>query len=135
MDEQHVIQEAGTTPPAAPDASPAATPAESATQPASEGTVEHLGDTWAPGVQAVAVSPRSRRFRWGVAVAVVAIVALITAAGTFVLSGAAGARSLTASVAPQNTVFFMEVRSDLPGDQRSKLADFMSHFPGFAGQA
>jgi hypothetical protein len=128
VDEQYAAAEAGAT-------TSAAGPAGSVVQTAPEGTVEPLGDTWAPGVQAVAVSPRSRRFRWGVAVAVVAIVSLITVGGTFVLSGAAGARSLTASVAPQTTVLFMEVRSDLPGDQRSKLADFMSHFPGFADRS
>ena len=38
-------------------------------------------------------------------------------------------------MAPKNSIFFMEVRTDLPGDQRAKLADFMSHFPGFQDRA
>jgi hypothetical protein len=109
--------------------SPAAVPAEVPAAP--QGTVEHLGDNWAPGVVPQAVSARSRRFRWGVALAVVAMVAIVTAGGAFVLSGASGPRSLTAAVAPSGTVFFMEIRTDLPGDQRSNLATFMSHFPGF----
>jgi hypothetical protein len=94
-----------------------------------------IADGWAAGVRPVAVSPRSRRFRWGVAGAIVAIVVLATSAGAFVLSGASGAKSLTAAMAPKSSVFFMEVRTDLPGDQRTKLADFMSHFPGFADRS
>ena len=99
------------------------------------GTVVPMGEGWAPGVYPVSVSPRSRRFRWAIAGSVVLIVALITAGAAFVLSGATSARSLTASVAPKNTIEFMEVRTDLPGDQHAKLADFMSHFPGFKDQA
>jgi hypothetical protein len=99
--------------------------------PVPQAAVVPMGDQWAAGVNPVAVAPRSRRFRWGVAGAVVLVVAVATAAGAFVLSGAAGAKSLTAAVAPKNSIYFMEVRTDLPGDQRAKLADFMSHFPGF----
>jgi hypothetical protein len=94
-------------------------------------TVVPMGETWAAGVNPVSVSPRSRRLRWGIAGAVVLCVVVATAAGAFVLSGAAGAKSLTASVAPKDAVGFLEVRTDLPGDQHAKLADFMSHFPGF----
>jgi hypothetical protein len=101
------------------------------TEPAPQGTIVNVGDQWAPGVHPAVVSPRSRRLRWGIAGAVVLCVALVTAGGVFVLSGAAGAKSLTASVAPKNAVAFLEVRTDLPGDQHAKLADFMSHFPGF----
>jgi hypothetical protein len=93
-----------------------------------------MGEGWAPGVYPVSVSPRSRRLRWGIAGSIVLAVALITAAGAFVLSGT-GAKSLTAGAAPKNTIEFMEVRTDLPGDQHAKLADFMSHFPGFKDQA
>jgi hypothetical protein len=101
------------------------------TEPVPQGTIVPVGDEWAPGVHPVVVSPRSRRLRWGIAGAVVLCVALVTAGGVFVLSGAAGAKSLTASVAPKNAVAFLEVRTDLPGDQHARLADFMSHFPGF----
>jgi hypothetical protein len=78
---------------------------------------------------------RRTRLRWGIAAAVCLVAVIVSGAGAWVLSGAAGERSLTSSVAPQNTVFFMEIRSDLPGNQRSKMADFMTHFPGFADRA
>lgn len=100
-----------------------------------EPTVVPMGDAWASGVQPLSVSPRSRRLRWAVAGLVVACVLVATAAGAFVLSGAAGAKSLTASAAPKNAVAFLEIRTDLPGDQHAMLADFMSHFPGFADRA
>ena len=90
---------------------------------------------WAQGVYTTPVSRRSRRLRWGIAGAVILCVVLVTAAGAFVLSGAAGSKSLTASVAPKNTIAFMEIRTDLPGDQHAKLAQFMSHFPGFKDQS
>jgi hypothetical protein len=93
-----------------------------------------MGEGWAPGVYPVPVLPRSKRLRWGIAGSVVLVVALVTAAGAFVLSGA-GSKSLTASMAPKNSIGFIEIRTDLPGDQHSKLADFMSHFPGFKDQA
>jgi hypothetical protein len=90
-----------------------------------------VGEGWAPGVAPVSVAPRASRMRWTFAAAVVICVTVATAAGAFVLSGAAGSKSLTAGVAPRNAMFFMEVRTDLPGDQHTKLAGFMSHFPGF----
>lgn len=98
---------------------------------APQATVVPMGDEWAAGVGRTAVSPRSRRLRWGIAGAVVLAVTLVTAGGVFVLSGAAGAKSLTAGVAPKNAVAFLEIRTDLPGDQHALLSDFLSHFPGF----
>jgi hypothetical protein len=103
--------------------------------PAPQGSVVPAGANWVPGVYPMPVASRSHRLRWGIAGAVVMCVALVTAAGAFVLSGAAGQKSLTASVAPKNAIAFLEVRVDLPGDQRAKLADFMSHFPGFQDRA
>ncbi len=103
--------------------------------PAPVGTIVPIGDQWADGVKPAMVSSRSRRLRWGIAGAVVLCVAMVTAAGVFVLSGAAGAKSLTAGVAPKDAVAFLEIRTDLPGDQQANLADFMSHFPGFEDRA
>jgi hypothetical protein len=100
-----------------------------------QGALIPMADEWAAGVHPVAIAAPSRRFRWAVAGAIVVIVTLATTAGAFVLSGAAGAKSLTAGIAPRNSIFFMEVRADLPGDQRTKLAGFMSHFPGFQDRA
>lgn len=98
-------------------------------------TLSPIGDSWAANVHPVAVSPRSKRLRWGIAGAIVVAVVVATAAGAFALSGAAGSKSLTASLAPRNAVAFLEVRTDLPGDQHARLADFMSHFPGFKDRA
>ena len=101
------------------------------TAPEPQATVVPIGETWAPGVYPAPVAPRGHKLRWGIAGAVVLCVALVTGAGIFVLSGASGSKSLTASAAPKGTLMFLEVRTDLPGDQHAKLADFMSHFPGF----
>jgi hypothetical protein len=103
--------------------------------PEPQATVVPIGDAWAPGIYPVPVAGRGRKLRWGIAGAIVLIVVLVTGAGIFVLSGASGSKSLTASVAPKGTVAFLEVRTDLPGDQHAKLADFMSHFPGFKDRA
>src|ERR1035437_3486105 len=103
--------------------------------PVPEATLLPIGETWAADVHPVPVSPRSKRLRWGIVGAIVVAVLVVTAAGAFVLSGAAGSKSLTASLAPKNSVAFLEVRTDLPGDQRARLADFMSHFPGFKDRA
>ena len=103
--------------------------------PIPEATLSPIGEKWAADVHRVAVAPRSRRLRWGIAGAIVVAVVVATAAGLFALSGAAGSKSLTASIAPKNSVAFLEVRTDLPGDQHARLADFMSHFPGFKDRA
>jgi Protein of unknown function (DUF3352) len=110
-------------------------PEPSRPQSQSEGSVISAGEGWASGVHPHQVGSPSRRFRWTVAGAVVLCLALVTAAGAYVLSGASGTKSLTASMAPKNSVVFVELRTDLPGDQHQKLADFMSHFPGFADRA
>jgi hypothetical protein len=105
-------------------------------QGASGARLEPIGETWAAGVGPVRVGGRSSRFRWAIALGIVLIVALVTVGGAFVLSGAGGtAKSLTAGNAPKNTLMFIDLRSDLPGDQHQKLADFMSHFPGFKDRA
>jgi hypothetical protein len=102
----------------------------------SEPRLEPLGETWVTGVGSVQIGPRGRRFRWAVALGVVLIVTLTTVGGAFVLSGASGAaKSLTAGYAPKDTVAFVDLRADLPGDQHQNLADFMSVFPGFKDRA
>jgi Protein of unknown function (DUF3352) len=99
-----------------------------------QGSVVPMPGGWAAGVTPMPVIRRSRK-RWAIAGAVVLCVALATVGGAFVLSGAVGSKSLTAGVAPKDTLVFMELRTDLPGDQHAKLADFMSHFPGFADRS
>jgi hypothetical protein len=98
--------------------------------------MEPIGETWASGVGPTRLGGRTSRFRWAIALGVVLVVAMVTVASAFVLSGAGGsAKSLTAGNAPKNAVMFVDLRTDLPGDQHQKLADFMSHFPGFKDRA
>src|ERR1035437_5812691 len=72
--------------------------------PIPEATLSPIGEKWAADVHRVAVAPRSKRLRWGIAGAIVVTVVVATAAGLFALSGAAGSKSLTASIAPKNSV-------------------------------
>ena len=80
-------------------------------------------------------SSAQARWRWAiVALATIAVVAVV--GGLFLLGGPrAGAPSTSALYAPADTVAYAEMRFDLPGDQRQRLAAFMSHFPGFADPA
>lgn len=75
------------------------------------------------------------RWRWAVVgVATIFVVGLLGA--VFILSQPrAGTPSTVARYAPADTALYMEARLDLPGDQHNLIAQFMSHFPGFADQA
>ncbi len=74
-----------------------------------------------------------RRLRWAVALVVVALAVGATAAAAALLTGASSP-STVARWAPADAVGFVEVRADLPGDQRAALGEFLSAFPGFADQ-
>jgi hypothetical protein len=75
------------------------------------------------------------RWRWVAAgLATVLVVAVVV--GLFIFLGSRPATpSLVAQFAPADTTAYVELRMDLPGDQRDRLATFMSHFPGFADPA
>lgn len=76
--------------------------------------------------------PGSSRTRWLVAgVATLAVVALV-AGLTLLVGPRSGSPSAVAMYAPADTVTYVELRLDLPGDQRERLIAFMSKFPGFA---
>jgi hypothetical protein len=78
---------------------------------------------------------RNGRWRW-VAAGLATILVLIVAAAVFIFIGQQPATpSLVAQYAPADSVAYAEIRLDLPGDQRERLATFMSHFPGFADPA
>ena len=79
-------------------------------------------------------APRMSRWRWLVALIVVALVTAGTVAGTVLLTGAGGP-STAARWAPSDAVVYAELRADLPGDQRAALGELLSAFPGFADQA
>jgi hypothetical protein len=75
--------------------------------------------------------PRSK-WRWVAAlVATVAVIAVVV--GVFLLAGPrVGTPSLVSHYVAADTPAYLELRLDLPGDQRDRVVSFMSHFPGFA---
>ena len=74
------------------------------------------------------------RLRWGIALVVTVIVVAIAAAAFSLLAGQTAPSKLLGYV-PADSVIYGEVRLDLPGDQRQKLGEFLSKFPGFADQS
>jgi hypothetical protein len=89
--------------------------------------------------QAVRGSTRSRprtasRFRWAVA-AFVTLIVLAASAGGFAILSAGAATSALVGYVPADSVGYLELRLDAPGDQRQNAANLLSHFPGFADQS
>jgi hypothetical protein len=91
----------------------------------------------APTAPSAAGQPMTMNSRWRWAVVGVATVLVVGLLGAvFVLAQPrSGTPSTVARYAPANTAMYMEARLDLPGDQHNLIAQFMSHFPGFADQA
>ncbi len=79
------------------------------------------------------VRPKSRA-RWIAALGVVGLVIVGSVLAGLALTGSSPAATVTGYV-PANSVMYGEVRLDLPGDQRAKIGEFLSKFPGFADQA
>ena len=72
--------------------------------------------------------------RWGVAlIAVAVMVGVISVAVALLAAG--GGTSAVGGWIPKGTVAYLEIRADLPGDQRAKVGDLLAKFPGFADQA
>ena len=103
--------------PASPDALPTLTP------------VARVEGVSVPLIQPVK-PPRGGRARW--AIALVATLVVVLVAGGLVAFAGAGAASVAPAYAPSDALLYMDIRGDLPGDQRQQLATFMAHFPGFA---
>jgi hypothetical protein len=82
-----------------------------------------------------AAGGRSRNaLRWGAAFLALALVVGVVAVAAAVLgSGSTG--SAVRGWLPTDTVVYLEIRADLPGDQRAKVGDILARFPGFADQA
>ncbi len=79
-------------------------------------------------------SPRNR-LRWAVA-GVATVLVFVLVGGALILSRPrAGTPSVVEHYVPADTAAYVDVRLDMPGDQRDKLAAFMGHFPGFADPA
>jgi Protein of unknown function (DUF3352) len=77
---------------------------------------------------------RPSRVRWAIALVGVALVLGVTAAIVALASGRPSP-SIAVGYMPDDAVQYSEYRFDLPGDQRQKLASFLSAFPGFDDQA
>ncbi|MEO8230463.1 MAG: DUF3352 domain-containing protein [Chloroflexota bacterium] len=122
-------------PPDAPTAARAARPSDAAAAPAYVASVEPLA-TPETLTAPVAVSPvqRPSRARWGVAGLIALVVVALSAAGLFVLVGTSS-NAAVAAWTPADAALYVEIRGDLPGDQRQNLGRFLAHFPGFADQA
>jgi hypothetical protein len=137
---------------------PAPTAAEPSPAPAAAPAWVQPGPSWAePGLpsvepadetapaQAVAretaaggeggTTRRSSSIRWAIALGGIAIVIGITIAILALTSGSRPTPSIAVGYMPSDTVQYGEYRLDLPGDQRQKLAAYLSKLPGFADQA
>jgi Protein of unknown function (DUF3352) len=84
--------------------------------------------------EASTTAPRPSRTRWFVAAAAIALVIAATALITLSLTASAPSSAVLGYV-PADSTMYGEVRLDLPGDQRQKVGQFLSKFPGFADQA
>ena len=72
--------------------------------------------------------------RWILAIVGIVIVAVASFAIVSLVGGRPSA-STAMGYMPATTVNYTEIRLDLPGDQRQKLAAFVSAFPGFKDQS
>ena len=97
------------------------------------GSVEPTAESGTFGATGQPARGRSRG-RWLLALVGV----LVVAVGSYLIVSLAGARPAASSAIgwmPATTTSYSEVRLDLPGDQRQKLAAFLSVFPGFKDQS
>lgn len=88
----------------------------------------------AAAAQVVTQAPGSSARRWGIALIVVGLVIGVAAAGVFLLAGSSSPSAVLA-YAPKDAIAYADARLDLPGDQRQKVGDLLSNFPGFADQS
>lgn len=86
-----------------------------------------------PATPEPAPARRSSRLRWFVAGLVTVLVVGVTAAATLLVTGQSPGSSLVGYV-DNSSIVYAEARLDLPGDQRQKVGQFLSKFPGFADQ-
>lgn len=101
----------------------------------SQETYEPVADA-APAASVVppASNARGSRFRWAIALGVVALVVLATALAISLFTGRA-ASAVVLGYVPNDSIMYGEARLDLPGDQRAAVGQFLSKFPGFADQS
>jgi Protein of unknown function (DUF3352) len=73
--------------------------------------------------------------RWIVAGAATVAIVLAVVASALLLGQRASVGSSAPGYLPADTLVYLDLRLDLPGDQGQQLAGFLSKFPGFADQA
>jgi hypothetical protein len=96
-----------------------------------QGPVEDLTPAYATPV----VTPRrASPIRWAVALLVTVLVVGVAFAGVFLLTGQSSPSGVAGYV-PADAVVYTDVRLDLPGDQRQRVGELLSKFPGFADQS
>ena len=119
---------------AAPAAPAAASPYEPS-DPLPDSRLETGGFGASTAVVGAPPAKRSRSgLRWGLALLGILIVIGATALIVY-LAGGRPASSNGLGYMPATTAQYSEVRLDLPGDQRQKLAGFLASFPGFKDQS
>ena len=111
------------------EAMPASTTAEAPGPAEASGPAAPAGS----GAPAAAAVRGSARRRWLVAAIVVVAVIGAAIAATIFLS----ARPLPEALryTPADSTIVIELRPELPGDQREHLGNLLAHFPGFADQS
>jgi len=72
--------------------------------------------------------------RWGVALLALAVMVGVVSVAAVILAAGASSSAVQGWL-PTSTVAYLELRADLPGDQRAKVGDIIAKFPGFADQS
>ena len=102
-------------------------------QPDSNDVVEPTEPVAASAVGGPGSSRRSPRRRWTIALGIVGVVAAGTVAAILLFGGATRPEAL--AWVPGDSMIVVEVRPELPGDQRQHVGNLLAHFPGFADQS
>ncbi len=94
--------------------------------------VDRVADTGTFGAPVGApATGRGRGLRWAIAIIGVVLVAAVSVV-IVSLVGAKPATSVAMGYLPADVMTYTEIRLDLPGDQRQKLASFLKPIPGFS---
>jgi hypothetical protein len=92
------------------------------------------GAIGAPAVPPPSAARPTGLVRWGVALITLAIMVGVVSVAVAILAAGGGASSVQGWL-PKDTIAYLEVRADLPGDQRARMGDLLAKLPGFADQA
>ena len=91
----------------------------------------------AGGGSVAATASRTNRRRWPLRWLIAEIVVLAAIGGTLAVALILGSRPLPEVLryVPADSAVVLEIRPELPGDQRQHLGNFLAHLPGFADQS